>query len=116
MILARTGPEQVIKRTIIQGGFNDIGQVLAMATALAFGSIPHVQAQVRPVPPAKRIVTQGLAKTVIENLFKCGVAVSNHRISAIGTIAATDGTVLTVPVETLCQKGPQLPDLFDECS
>ena len=67
-------------------------------------------------PPAKRIITQGLAKTVIDNLFKCEVKVTNHRISAVGTITAQDGTVLTVPAETQFQQGPKLPDLFNECN
>jgi len=77
-------------------------------------------AQEMPVPPAdppaKRMVTQGLAKTVIDNLFKCEVKVSNHRISAVGTITAKDGTVLTVPAETVYQTGQKLPDLFNECN
>jgi hypothetical protein len=66
--------------------------------------------------PAKRIVTQGLAKTVTENLFKCEVKVTNHRISAVGTITASDGTVLTVPAETQFQKAQKIPDLFNECN
>jgi hypothetical protein len=78
------------------------------------------QAQQMPIPPAnppaKRIVTQGLAKTTIENLFKCEEKVSNHRISAVGAITAKDGTVLIVPAETVFEKGPKLPDLFNECN
>ncbi len=95
-------------------------KVAALAAAFACASFAHADAQVMPVPPAdppaRRIVTQGLAKTVVENLFKCGVEVSNHRVSAVGTITATDGTVLTVPAETLYQNGPKLPDLFNECA
>lgn len=64
----------------------------------------------------KRIVTQGFAKTVTDNLFKCEVQVTNHRISGVGTIAAADGTVLTVPAETQYQKAQKLPDLFNECN
>jgi hypothetical protein len=82
--------------------------------------VTGARAQQMPVPPAdppaKRMVTQGLAKTVIDNLFKCEVKVTNHRISAVGTITAKDGTVLTVPAETVYQKGPKLPDLFNECN
>ena len=43
------------------------------------------------------MVTQGLAKTVNENLFKCEVPLRNYRINAVGTITADVGTVLTVP-------------------
>ncbi|MDQ4134585.1 MAG: hypothetical protein M3158_00210 [Pseudomonadota bacterium] len=64
----------------------------------------------------KRMVTQGLAKTVIDNLFKCEVKVTNHRISAVGTITTTDGTTLTVPAETGYQKEKKLADLFNECN
>jgi hypothetical protein len=68
--------------------------------------------------PPQRSVTQGRAKTVVENLYKCPVKVSNHRISAVGTITASNGTVLTVPAETAFQKGlnPKGGDLFNECN
>jgi hypothetical protein len=68
--------------------------------------------------PAQRLVTQGRAKTVIENLYKCPVKVGNHRVSAVGQITATDGTVITVPAETAFQKGATLKgaDLFNECN
>lgn len=55
--------------------------------------------------PAGRHVTQGRAKTVVENLYECPIKVQNHRKSAVGTITASDGTVLTVPAETAYQKG-----------
>ncbi len=66
----------------------------------------------------KRHVTQGRATTVVENLYKCPVKVGNHRISAVGQITATDGTVLTVPAETAFQKGqgPVGTDLYNECN
>jgi hypothetical protein len=66
--------------------------------------------------PIGRLVTQGLAKTVNENLFKCEVPLRNYRASAVGTITADDGTVLTVPAQTAYQIGPKLPDLFNECN
>src|SRR2546426_4342085 len=69
----------------------------------------------RPVGIA-RMVTQGLAKTVNENLFKCEVPLRNYRVSAVGTITADNGTVLTVPAQTAYQTGPKLSDLFNECN
>jgi hypothetical protein len=68
--------------------------------------------------PVKRHVTQGRAKTIIENLYRCPVKVPNHRISAVGVITATDGTVLTVPAETALQKGlgPASHDLYNLCT
>jgi hypothetical protein len=73
----------------------------------------------QPAPGAGRMVTQGLATPVIDNLFRCGVPVANHRIAAVGRITASDGTVLTVPAPTLFQRdpnAPRLPDLFNECA
>ena len=64
----------------------------------------------------KRMVTQGLAKTVEENLFKCGVALGNYRAVPVGTITADDGTALTVPAETAYRTGPKLTDLFNGCN
>ena len=68
--------------------------------------------------PAKRMVTQGRAKTIVEDLYKCPVKVANHRISAVGQITASDGTVITVPAETAFQKGlgPKGADLYNECN
>jgi len=74
------------------------------------------EAESRAQPSTKRMVTQGLATTVIGNLFKCQAKVANHRVSAVGTITATDGTVLTVPAATQYQTGPKIPDLYNECS
>jgi hypothetical protein len=63
-------------------------------------------------------ITQGRAKTLIENLYKCPVKVGNHRIAGVGQITATDGTVITVPAETALQKGAKLhgADLYNECN
>jgi hypothetical protein len=76
-----------------------------------------VLAQSEKVPP-RRIVTQGPAKVLVENLYKCPVTTSNHRVSAVGEITATDGTVITVPAVTAFQKGlgPKGPDLYNECT
>lgn len=63
-----------------------------------------------------RMVTQGLAKTVIDNLAPCAAQLSNYRPSPVGTITAQDGTVLTVPAATAFQKGPKLTDLFNGCT
>lgn len=89
---------------------------LFLAVALS-ASLAEAQTASPAAPAgAKRLVTQGLARTVTENLFRCGVPVSNHRVSAVGTITATDGTSITVPAETAYTTGPKLPDLFNECS
>ena len=66
----------------------------------------------------KRMVTQGRAKIIIENLHECAAKMSTHRISAVAQITATDGTVITVPAETALQKGigPLASDLYNECN
>ena len=89
-----------------------LGMALASGDLLAQSVGPGDTRQVG----TKRMVTQGLAKTVNENLFKCEVELRNYRISAVGTIAADNGTVLTVPAQTAYQTGPKLADLFNECS
>ncbi|MCC6532157.1 MAG: hypothetical protein IT531_06385 [Burkholderiales bacterium] len=68
--------------------------------------------------PPKRMVTQGPAKTIAENLYHCPVKVKNHRVSAVGQITASDGTVITVPAVTALQKGlgPKSADLYNECT
>ncbi len=88
-----------------------VAAVMMPSLALA-QQMPHAPAN----PPAKRIITQGLATTVITDLFKYAEKVTNHRISAVGTITAKDGTVLTVPAKTNFQTAPKVPDLFNECN
>ena len=64
-------------------------------------------------PPPQRIVTQGLAKTVTEDLIPCGVnrPGMNVRKNPVGEITAKDGTKLTVPTANNFQIAPKLPDL-----
>jgi hypothetical protein len=68
--------------------------------------------------PAKRIVTQGLAKMVTEDLVPCANTRPgmNLRKNPVGEITAQDGTKLTVPVANNFAKGPKLPDLYSECA
>src|SRR5262245_903250 len=91
----------------------------AACAALAVATLTAA-AQEMPIPPAnppaQRMVTQGPASATIDNLFKCGVPVTNHRISAVGKITAQDGSTLTLPAETQYQKGPKLADLYNECA
>jgi hypothetical protein len=92
---------------------------IALATVFGCQSLSEDREMAAPDPtPAKRMVTQGRAKTIVENLYRCPVKVGNHRVSAVGQIAANDGTVLTVPTETAFQKGlgPKGADLYNECN
>jgi len=95
---------------------------LALACAGTYAASAGVALAQKVATPAAtdgaavRHVTQGRARTVTDNLFRCQVKVSNHRISAVGTITASDGTVLTVPAETAFQAGPKGADLFNECN
>ena len=70
--------------------------------------------------PPKRMVTQGRAKTVVENLTRCAHThpKMNVRVAAVGEITATDGTVITMPAATALQKGlgPASYDLYNECN
>src|SRR5262245_63962244 len=69
-------------------------------------------------PPAKRIVTQGLAKTVTEDLVPCANPKPgmNLRKNPVGEITAQDGTTFTVPVANNFATAPKLPDLYNECA
>jgi hypothetical protein len=70
-----------------------------------------------PDPAAiKRMVTQGLAKTVTDNLFACAANIHSFRKSPVGEIAAEDGTVLIVPAPTAYASGRKLADLYNDCS
>ncbi len=86
----------------------------AILAAVAFAVVVAVDATAQS--PVARSVTQGRAKTVIADLFRCTVKVSNHRVSAVGTITSTDGKVWTVPAETAYQTGTKGTDLFNECN
>jgi hypothetical protein len=101
---------------------------LAIAAAAALLAAGAAQAQQSPPPsklplpkadpPAKRIVTQGLGKTVTEDLFPCANPRPgmNLRKNTVGEITAQDGTTLTVPVANHFASAPKLPDLYNECS
>lgn len=89
---------------------------LAVVTSDAYAQAASAPAA-KPSPSVVKSVTQGRAKTVIENIYRCPVKVGNHRISAVGTITATDGTVWTTPAETAFQKTPTKgADLYNECN
>lgn len=57
-------------------------------------------------------VTQGRATTVVTSLLAC----AGSRISGVGTITATDGTVWTVPAATAFTNGLKASDLYNDCS
>ena len=68
-----------------------------------------------PLPPAdpapKRIITQGLAKTIIEDLSPCAVNEPgmNIRKNPVGEILAQDGTQFTVPTANNSRQGRSFP-------
>ena len=98
----------------------------AAAAALLVSGVAQAQQQRPPSkmplpkadPPPQRIITQGLAKTVTEDLIPCGVnrPGMNIRKNPVGEITAKDGTKLTVPTANSFQAAPKLPDLYNECS
>ncbi len=69
-------------------------------------------------PAPKRIVTQGLGKTTIEDLVPCAVNQPgmNIRKNPVGEVVAQDGTRFTAPVPNNFQTAPKLPDLYNECN
>ena len=69
-------------------------------------------------PPPQRIITQGLAKTVTEDLIPCAIIRPgmNVRKNPVGEITAKDGTKFIVPTASHFETAPKLPDLYNECS
>jgi hypothetical protein len=69
-------------------------------------------------PPAKRIITQGPAKMMTEDLIPCANSKPgmNLRKNPVGEITTQDGTKITVPVANNYATAPKLPDLYNECS
>lgn len=63
--------------------------------------------------PEDASFTTGPAKTTDPGLIDCG---SGSRVSAVGEITATDGTVWTVPAATNFTTGPKAPDLYNDCA
>ncbi|MBF4437487.1 hypothetical protein ERJ77_23985, partial [Vibrio anguillarum] len=59
-------------------------------------------------------ITQGLAKTVEENLFEC--ANGRSRVAGIGEIADASGKVWTVPAQNHFTTAPKAVDLYEECA
>jgi hypothetical protein len=99
--------------------------IAAAATLFVSGAVQPQQ----PPPPSnlplpkadpapQRIITQGLAKTVTEDLIPCGVTRPgmNLRKNPVGEITAKDGTMFTVPTANNFLTTPKLPDLYNECS
>ena len=101
--------------------------VLVAAAALLISEAAQAQQPATPPsklplpkadPSAQRIITQGLAKTVTEDLIPCAVTRPgmNVRKNPIGEIAAKDGTKFIVPTANHFETAPKLPDLYNECS
>jgi arylsulfatase A-like enzyme len=58
-----------------------------------------------------RSVSQGLGTPTITNLFPAG-----QRVSAVGAVTATDGTIWTVPSATQFTTAAKAPDLYNDAS
>lgn len=106
-----------------QGRGQRIGALVCTVVLAATASTIELQAQSGSggsgaSAPAVRHVTQGRAKMIAENLYQCPVDMPNLRKTGVGTITATDGTVITVPTESLYQKGVkgQGGDLHNLCA
>jgi hypothetical protein len=64
---------------------------------------------VRSANTVTRSITQGLATATTANLYPPG-----QRVSAVGTITATDSTVWTVPSATQFTTATKAPDLYND--
>ncbi|MDC7787112.1 hypothetical protein J2S22_005667 [Rhodoplanes tepidamans] len=102
--------------TIVPAGAQSPAPPAPAASPAPAAGAPAAPAARPGALPGGRMVTQGQAKVTVENLYKCPVTVSNHRVSAVGTITATDGTVITMPARVQYGKGPIAADLYNECN
>ena len=89
--------------------------IAAAAALLLWGAAQAQQAPPPPKlplpkadPPPQRIITQGLAKMVTEDLVPCANQKPgmNLRKNPIGEITAQDGTKFTVPVAIITRQPP----------
>lgn len=59
-------------------------------------------------------ITKGRAEIISPTVFECDVP--GWRVTAQGTITASDGTTLTVPSKVNFKSGPKATDLYNECN
>src|SRR5947207_13179342 len=92
--------------------------LLLCSAALAQSPAPSKLPLPKADPAAKRIITQGLGKTMTEDLIPCANPKPgmNLRKNPVGEITGMDGTKLTVPVANNFATAPKLPDLYNECA
>lgn len=108
---------------------SSLARTLVIAAALLAPGAAPAQQPPQPPPPAKlplpkadpppqRIITQGPAKTITEDLIPCAVTRPgmNLRKNPVGEITAKDGTKFTVPTANNFETAPKLPDLYNECA
>ena len=73
-----------------------VSLIASVALGACQSAPPAPELDAADATPPKRMVTQGSAKKIVDNLYHCPVKVKNHRISPVGQITASDGTVITV--------------------
>jgi len=108
---------------------SSLARTLVIAAALLAPGAAPAQQPPQPPPPAKlplpkadpppqRIITQGPAKTITEELIPCAVTRPgmNLRKNPVGEITAKDGTKFTVPTANNFETASKLPDLYNECA
>ena len=94
-----------------------LSAAFAALLALIGSAILAGQSDAQTSAAGGRSVSQGRAKTIIENLYKCpNEAAPNRRVVAVGSITSSDGKTWTVPAETSFEKGPKAADLFNQCN
>ncbi|MFM8437050.1 MAG: hypothetical protein ACKOAX_01135, partial [Candidatus Kapaibacterium sp.] len=84
-------------------------KALILLTLLTADFTTSVLAKLADTPS----VTRGRAVTTATNLFP---GCAGSRVTALGSIKATDNTQWTVPAETRFTSAPRLTDLYNQCS
>lgn len=84
-------------------------KALILLTLLTADFTTSVLAKLADTPS----ITRGRAVTTATNLFP---GCAGSRVTALGSIKATDNTQWTVPAETRFTTAPRLTDLYNQCS
>ncbi|WOT03587.1 hypothetical protein [Shewanella youngdeokensis] len=86
------------------------------ALFLAMGCTPEIEPASNNISnyQGTASITQGLAKSVVSNLFECKSGRS--RVAGIGEVVDSAGNVWTVPAKNLFTTAAKASDLYEECA
>lgn len=91
-----------------------ISLILGLTISILYPSSALTEADNNHIYKGTGTITQGDAKSVITNLFKCKNG--HSRIAGVGEIVDDKGTVWTVPASNQYATASKATDLYEECA